>query len=35
MHIALCGPATVAMLEPLLGVKVPSAGYSYALAPTL
>jgi len=35
MHIALCGPATVGMLEPLLGVKVPSAGYPYALLPTL
>lgn len=35
MHIALCGPATVSMLEPLLGVKVPSAGYPYALLPTL
>ncbi len=35
LHIALCGPATVSMLEPLLGVKVPSAGYPYALLPTL
>lgn len=35
MHIVLCGPATVSMLEPLLGVKVPSAGYPYALLPTL
>lgn len=35
MHIALCGPASVDMLEPLLGVKVPSAGYPYPLLPTL
>lgn len=35
MHIALCGPATVSMLEPSLGVKVPSAGYPYALLPML
>jgi glycosyltransferase involved in cell wall biosynthesis len=35
MHIALCGPATISMLEPLLGVKVPSAGYAYALLPSL
>lgn len=35
MHIALCGPATVGMLEPILGVKVPSAGSPYALLPTL
>lgn len=35
MHIALCGPATVSMLEPSLGVDVPSAGYPYALMPML
>ncbi len=35
LHIALCGPATVSMLEPRLGVKVPSAGYPYASLPTL
>lgn len=35
IHIALCGPATVGMLEPLLGVRIPSSGYPYALLPTL
>lgn len=35
LHVALCGPATVSMLEPRLGVQVPSAGYPYASLPTL
>lgn len=35
MHIALCGPASVELLEPLLGVKIPSAGYAYPLLPNL
>lgn len=35
LHIALCGPATVGMLEPWLGVKVGSKGYPYPGLPTL
>jgi glycosyltransferase involved in cell wall biosynthesis len=35
LHVALCGPATIGMLEPLLGEKVPSNGYPYPGLPTL
>ncbi len=35
LHVALCGPATVSMLEPMLGVTIPSAGDPYSLVPTL
>ena len=35
LHIALCGPAYTRLLEPLLGVKIPSEGHAYPLLPTL
>lgn len=35
LHVALCGPATVSLIETRLGVKVPSAGYPFAFLPLL
>lgn len=35
LHIALCGPASVGMLEPWLGARIPSRGYPYPGVPTL
>jgi len=35
MHIALCGPATLQLLEPLLGEHISSAGYPFPLLPLL